>query len=748
MAVTQRRLTETLDRVTDPMLRDLIRGCIGVLSSKPTAQNTPWKEYQDVITVSAEHPNLPPEIGFVPLEDSELRRIAEDSTSRDDRSSYRDIVRLDKLTIKNFGSYVDQANIDLNPVGERNVTVVVGSNGNGKSTLFNAINWALFGDDFLVDLARSQQKERRDLVSHAALRQLDAGLNSVETEVILWFSIAGIKYYARRKFSTVLLNGEYSPGVVATSVFKVQASGNHEPLPEDSLRQLLSGLPKNVKDFYLFDGERINLFAAPGSQRAVKDAISRIVGVKELEKVAKHLDELAGKLRNQHKHASKGSAAEAVDAYERHIAEVARKQAEVEALRESITDLAAMKADLNRKLRDAPQSKMLQQRREQLLRELSEVEKSQEEHGQALRNSLSTVAGSLALPAIAAMAAEIDSNRGSGEIPSHIRQQLLEDLLASAECICGTGLGEGTDARAHIERELEQVTGAIATNDAMLELFYKLRLPERLIEDARSRVRSHDVAYWQQRDRQDQIQEALSGVSIDLEGLEFVDIASWEAELTSKSAALDMAKTNLVGLEGELELSTRQTKVLQAEVDKREEQEATAHELHRMHRWAEAGAEALSLIIREFAAIARIEVERRTEQLWHKLLPNTIGYKVQVSDDFELSVLSPAGTSGITHLAMGQQQCLGLAFITAVAQVSETKPPLVIDMPFGRLAEVVAAEVARALPGLTSQLILFVLPTTEWNSQIQAALDGSIARVITLTKNDTESPTQISVQAS
>src|SRR5690606_3622664 len=130
-----------------------------------------------------------------------------------------------------------------------------------------------------------------------------------------------------------------------------------------------------------------------------------------------------------------------------------------------------------------------------------------------------------------------------------------------------------------------------------------------------------------------------------------------------------------------------------------------------------------------------------------QLLPNTKGYKVQVTDGFELNVTSPAGTSGMAQLSSGQQQCLGLAFITAVAQAAETRPPLVIDMPLGRLDEEVAAEVAKALPSLTYQLVLFVLPSPDWNEQTQAALEGSIARVVRLRKGEGEPETRISVHA-
>src|SRR5690625_5762435 len=118
-------------------------------------------------------------------------------------------------------------------------------------------------------------------------------------------------------------------------------------------------------------------------------------------------------------------------------------------------------------------------------------------------------------------------------------------------------------------------------------------------------------------------------------------------------------------------------------------------------------------------------------------------YSVAVSDDFELQVFDDRGNAAMQDLSMGQQQCLGLAFITAVAQVAESRPPLVIDMPFGRLGVDVASNVARTLPTLTEQLVLFVLPATEWNAQTKAALEPVVAREYLLNYNPTRQNTTV-----
>ena len=81
---------------------------------------------------------------------------------------------------------------------------------------------------------------------------------------------------------------------------------------------------------------------------------------------------------------------------------------------------------------------------------------------------------------------------------------------------------------------------------------------------------------------------------------------------------------------------------------------------------------------------------------------------------------------------MGQSQCLSLAFITAISRVSEKNPPLVIDMPFGRLDRNVHNQVSGRLPEIGSQIILFLIPEIEWNEVSEKNLQPKASHIYTI----------------
>lgn len=736
----RRRLQEMLQRISDENIRRLILDSIAIRDRRGVTGNAPNKEYRQVFEQAARDFGDPPAFELAVRSEEELRKAVRHTDGN--ASRHRELIRLEKIEIHNFRSYYKPTIFELNPLGARNVTVVLGSNGEGKTTLFDAIQWALFGDDFLNDLASLGREKREDLVNFNAVAELKDGKAEVETRVVLWFRTGASSYYVRRSFSSVLLNGNLSSGLVQTSVFQVEASGNHVQMPDGSLPRLLSGLPKNVKDFYLFDGERINQFATANSQKLVRDAIRRIVGVSTMEAVEKDLAALAKTVRREQKRKSSGEAAALLEEDETLRELIEERTQRYRQLQDDILDLEHMIEALDAKLRESPDTSALQRRRDDYQLRLKDLASRQEQTAVELREALPRMSIAAALPAVEALSADLDEEREAGVIPGIVSRQLINDILATGQCICGSPVDSEHDTARHLKEALSRIAAKDEV-ESMLDLYYKLGNIESLVRDPVAVCHARQQEYWSLLDQQEEIERALAGIEQELLDIGSSNREGWEQERKEKWNQLTSRNAELVAVERQLAEDTGRLKELAAAIRdaSKEEQEATY--LHAVASWLELIAATLQAVISEFASLARIEVESRTVTLWHALLPNVSQYQVEVSENFEIRVQNPAGAGGLSQLSMGQQQCLGLAFITAVAYVSETKPPLVIDMPFGRLAAEVSAEVARALPGLTSQLLLFLLPDTEWNEPIQAALAPHLARISRLHLDEASSITSV-----
>ncbi len=90
-----------------------------------------------------------------------------------------------KLTISAFGPYATQQVIDFEELSGRNIFVISGKTGAGKTTIFDAISYALYGE------ASGESRETDSLRSHFAP-------DSVETFVELEFELRGETYIVNR----------------------------------------------------------------------------------------------------------------------------------------------------------------------------------------------------------------------------------------------------------------------------------------------------------------------------------------------------------------------------------------------------------------------------------------------------------------------------------------------------------------------------------------------------------------------
>lgn len=94
-------------------------------------------------------------------------------------------MRPNKLVMSAFGPYAGKVEIDLDKLGENGLYLITGDTGAGKTTIFDAITYALFGE------ASGDNRET------TMFRSKYADSDTI-TEVELYFSYGGKQYYVKR----------------------------------------------------------------------------------------------------------------------------------------------------------------------------------------------------------------------------------------------------------------------------------------------------------------------------------------------------------------------------------------------------------------------------------------------------------------------------------------------------------------------------------------------------------------------
>ena len=94
-------------------------------------------------------------------------------------------MRPTKLIMSAFGPYAGKTTLDLSLLGESGIYLITGDTGAGKTTIFDAIAFALFGE------ASGNNRETTMLRSKYAPPE-------IPTEVELYFNYGGKEYYVKR----------------------------------------------------------------------------------------------------------------------------------------------------------------------------------------------------------------------------------------------------------------------------------------------------------------------------------------------------------------------------------------------------------------------------------------------------------------------------------------------------------------------------------------------------------------------
>ena len=199
-------------------------------------------------------------------------------------------MKINRVTLYNFSSYVGENTIALDTHGEQNIILIGGNNGAGKTSFFTAIKLALYGPQCF----RFQDKNNRytarikELINHDAF--LSNNVKSyVEVEIDLPTDRVHTLYTIRREWSFIekRLHETYS-------VYKDQQLLSDKNL-DFFQNYLFSVIPPNLFDFFFFDGEEIGDFFATGNySNYIKNAVLTLSGYDTFNIIQKFCDSYIG----------------------------------------------------------------------------------------------------------------------------------------------------------------------------------------------------------------------------------------------------------------------------------------------------------------------------------------------------------------------------------------------------------------------------------------------------------------------
>lgn len=638
---------------------------------------------------------------------------------------------LKRITLCNFRQFKGtQGTTFSGRSGSSNVTVFYGENGRGKTGIFRAMLFCLYGDR-IISQDGDVPDTKIDLVNKQAI-QAAAPNTVVSSYVELEFTHHERTYRLTRGLDGMKGgHGEVIQEPTGVRLEIADVNGNTRVLEdpvavEDEVHFVLD---KGIRDYFLFDGEKIERLtrASTEQRREIARGVRKLLNVDALERAIKSMARLKKKLDTELTSSSRSDLARVIKDLGLLEEEMVAISSEIDTVESETAHAEREKHGVDQALEQFKEIRHLVELRQQNTDQL----KDREEQASALLGEMKTYSSRSATLLISDLVTAtleyFNQQKRRGEIPPEIRNELIERILREARCICGREILEGTTAYECIQKWHEK-TSDTGFKDIALQLWHELGKIQSNLGDLGRNVESFLMRHSNVRNDIESLELRLQQISDKIGSSERKDALYLEKQRGMLEKKLIDLRARHITLDGTL----RDARDRRRELEERKsslEQEVSRHdEVSQRALLARKVFDALQMIHDEFTAEIRELIGLYATELFERLLDDQgkkVLSRVVVNDDYSIEVYDRWGAQFLPNISSGQRQLMSISFIAALARVAAKEQllemPLFMDTPFGRLSNEHREHLIQEIPSFCSQWILLATDT-EFRTQEAHAL--------------------------
>lgn len=654
-------------------------------------------------------------------------------------------MRISKLILNNFFRYYGKQEIIFSTDDKKNVTIIRGENGIGKTTLLNAFYWVMYGD-VLEPLTID------NMLNYRAAEELVDGQRD-EAYVEMEFEDRGIVYTVNRTQNFKKENGKAigDKNKKPEIYYRDEKTGNFKTVEEKDF--IDSIIPKRLRHLFFFDGERINRLAQVDGKEEIRKAILDILGLTTIDNTKKDLE----KIKSDY---IKELANNSSDDAKKYDQESDSKEKYLEVLERTLEEHKQKAEEYQKEINKC--TKYLEQSNLEMVKvrqsKLKMIEKNIKDKSIDLESTKSNIKNHISNNLKTAIISEyfgdisgyLEEKRKKGELPSDIKIQFIDDILERGKCICGCELKKGTVEYETVEK-LKNIAGRSELDDAYSKITSYIKYINSQ-ENFFEVLDKLDKKYIDIENSIDELKAEKENISKELRNCDDEKIRYNEEQRIKFSNDLTKINQNIWKTEDEINITKKEIEKLKEKIRLCEVNNSMARRTKNKIDQVEKLIDLNNEIKDSFVEMTRTELDAKIKEVFAKITRKD--YRMPVlTKDFELKIVSNLKGEQQDKsevLSTGESQITSLSFIGSLVEYAREKTkqeflsdfsggdyPIVMDSPFGNLDELHTCNVAANIGELASQVIIIV-SDKQWNKDVEDNIKHQVGKMYKMNDiNDT-----------
>lgn len=640
---------------------------------------------------------------------------------------------IESLSITNFRQFYGEVTLECSIDPRRNVTVVHGANGSGKTSLLNAFKWCFYGKTDFDTLDEH-------ILNEASIQNQKEG-GYIEIEIIVKFMHENRRYGAIRTQRFQRIKGVVAKAI-ENSQFALDVTGEdgqtkRSRSPFVELQQIL---PQDLQPYFFFNGERIEHIAGINQSGQIRDAIRKLMGLELVDRAEVHVRKAKNHYRKQvSKEASEEQSKlyglveimeEDIESYKRKM-EVGKREEEL-----AKSKLVGIERELKRYAR----SRELQERRDDLENQM----RNNEEHLTEIRTRqkrLIDESGFLVLSEnmFNQCGILVEKNRNKGILPYGINEQFIDDRIKIGNCICGTKIKKGSIEHQNL-LEVRQNAGTDELESAYTSVSALLKGRKETVKNYKRDYREAAEQLSAVGTKNDIIRNEINEISAQLTKLDDKKIAKLENDHVIETRKRDEAISDKgIAKNGKDEME-RKLEEHNQQIERLDDQKSKQNIARRRMEKTEEIEEIISSLKESLSNQVRVDLSERVDTTFQSIIRKPV--KAIIDEEYKLQVIKKTVEGEeyvINEQSTGERQVTSLSFISSIISLAKEKHakktlffqgglyPLVMDSPFGALDDDYREKVAASVSCLAEQVIIFV-SNSQWKGKVKHACEGKVGK--------------------